>query len=413
MLGGPTYQAPRTGFAAQGRNMPRSTPVTGAPNPTSAPPPTMQPNAVPGTNNPTSPQPAVGTPAFTQRYGTPGQGNLQPMPPSAGGGFFGASPIYTQQNLQTFEDLYRGTPINQAPAGNGGANLLAESLFGGPVDQDYERWIADHLAGLPADQRNATIAALQENLPSFQSALPAAFADLGVQQSQVDLDRERQWQQMGYGVQDYGFALGDLGQNYQNSMDALNLQRQALGIQRQGYGQDIDYYNQMIGLAGQQYGNQLAGFDLSDTTSERERRERDRGLRSDAASRGAFISQGFRDDMTNSADMLAEQLQGSQIGREGARIGRDQSVAGYNRGINQARQGLAQAGITAQQFGLSERQFEQALQRGMRNAGIDLQRGTDAIMNNLADLDITSLGNTQAAISTLLEYSGVFDNMGN
>lgn len=305
-----------------------------------------------------------------------------------------------------------------APAAGGAAAAtranMAARLFPGmdPNNLDqFSNQILDSVLSLPNAGQQSHFAD-NFNAQSYQTALPIVSGQYAMDTALNDLQTQGLQQQAGYGVT--GLMNGNMQamQDYQNSLQGLDLQRQALSQQNQGLNQDLGYYKQLQGLAGQTYKNQLAGYDLADTGYNRDFGTGMRNLRADATQRGAYLSQGFIDDKADTAGKLSQQLQGSQLGRQGAGITRDQAMASAQHAMQGVHQQLAQNGITAQQFGLDEHKFQQALQRGMQQAGINAQQGAQAIQNQLANNEITGGSNTLQFIQSLLEAAGVYDNQG-
>lgn len=426
MLAAPTYKAPNTGFAGQqtAPGAPRTgPPVGGAQNNTGnqgaaqqQPGGAFSPQygGTPAVNPPYAPPANTPVP---QTYGTPmtnGQGGT--VTPVTN---IGVTNDITNPQQSPFPNTPPGAPLNsiQAPGltpwgpyESGVRGGIVRDLFGGQVPTDPNMlYMIDQIAAMPPQQQQAVLASLRENLPDFQAAAPIASAGLGLDIAQLDIDRERIQQQGGYLGQDYARGLSDLGLSTENAMAALGLDREALGLTRQGHQQDASYANQMRALAGQLFGNQMGQYDLTDESNTRNNATAFREARADATSRGAYITQGFRDDKSDLTANLDEQMRGTDFGREGARIGRDQSYAGYDRQLQQASRGLAQVGIDARRYNLTEDQLQQGLMQGMRNLGIDYSRGLDAINNNLQDNDQGRLGATQNAVTFLLEAAGVLD----
>jgi len=302
----------------------------------------------------------------------------------------------------------QGSPQDQAAR-----TQIGSQLFPGVDPASYDQFsqqILDSIMSLPPTARAQF--ADNFNPQAYQTALPIVSGQYAMDTAMSDLQRQGLNQGLGHGIQDLMNGNMDMFADYQNNLQGLNLQRQALGVQNQGLNQDLGYYKALQGLAGQTYQNAIGGYDLADTGYNRDYNTGMRNLRADATQRGAYISPGFVADKADTGAKLDQQLAGTQLGRQQAGITRDQSVLGAQHAMQGVRQQLAQNGITAQQFGLDQHKFEQGLSRGMRQLGIDSQRGMEAIQQQLDQNEITGGANTLQFIQSLLEAAGVYDNQG-
>lgn len=249
-------------------------------------------------------------------------------------------------------------------------------------------------AGPPSPLPPVQLAPKPPQVPGLQAALDA-FTGMA-QPDYANLANQRAGLQRGIGdalaSRDMQLRFGR--EDYANQMARNGLGVQGLGVDRaaaQRAGVNVDA---LMALAGQMLQNQLGSTRLGADI-------RTRGQKSDATARGAFVTQGNRDALSD----ISKQL-GFDEGR--LNIGYQQDMIGLKEQKAQAADRNKQLDMKAKELGLQRNELKTALQQGIERLNMGAYVDVNSIMDKLASTDIQERTIAEQIYRQALDYAGVF-----
>lgn len=172
----------------------------------------------------------------------------------------------------------------------------------------------------------------------------------------------------------YGMSASALGQGAAADRALLANQAQGTAIQRAAAARQLPYLGR---LRGYDMRDINLGRDAANLTADRDRRK----TRSDATARGAMITPGFRDDLTDIDRALMNQMLGLNVREERTNTQYDEQEA-------QARDRMRLLDNEAAAYGIRGQQLEASLNQGLANLNLQNVMSVNDVMDMLASNDV-------------------------
>lgn len=349
-------------------------------------------------------------PLGTGWIGTAVQQAQQARNPGSGGGIGGAVGAQPKQPMQSgyIPPTTPGGDLGVSTAGFGGG-------VGGPgAPGSYSK--------SPADRNDvgSTFGGVGGAAVGYQSALNYSnllhggeSADLWLQRHLTTLQQDQQGardqlQQSGlHDAYASNMARNRLGlRGVDLNRQGLGIQRGMLGLDREGLGVSRDYIANMSGLADRALEQTLGGINRNLATDQR-------NTTSDYTSRGAYFAPFHRADLAdNYANALQARTEAAQQ-REGQQYGWDRDLANIgldDRRIDLRYQDLGIAdqrlNLEAERLGIDAQDYQNALNQGLAQMGLDSQLNADSLAAMLASNNVEQAALAQQILMDAMMYSG-------
>lgn len=218
---------------------------------------------------------------------------------------------------------------------------------------------------------------------------------------------------MTLGNRDYMGRL--LGEDYGTNLKRLGLQEQETQQDKAGLNRRVGkggYFDQLGGLVDRSLLNQLAGYDVQETSARNAHQTARRGEISDATSRGSLQTHGTREDLGDIAKNLWQNVLGLNVQREGANIGADKERTSLAEQRAQDKDRLGALDLKAKDYGLQRDQFKTDLDRGLQKLGIDAYFSTNDIIDKANSAKAEDRKVADQIIRNAMDYSDQFPGTG-
>lgn len=240
----------------------------------------------------------------------------------------------------------------------------------------------------------------QQNLLNFQRAQAERTA---MQQAMSQaLDRTGLQNQYSNNMARLGLQEQGLGLDRQGNQ----IQRGMLGLDREGLGVSRKYIGQMMGVSDRDLASTLEGIGQNLATDQR-------NTTSDYTSRGSYFAPFHRLDLADNYATALRGMSDARRQREAQQYGYDRDLANIgldDRRIDYRYQDLGlsdkRLDLEARKIGLSRDEYEQALDQGLAQLGLQGSMSADQLAAALYSNDAQQAELAQQILMSALMYSG-------
>lgn len=307
--------------------------------------------------------------------------------------------------------------VNQQPVTNPGSPYPAPTSFG-------NGFISTIMGSAPANLQSGLQSIIDTNAGAqgvapqlvdpatgLNNALGFYSSYYGPQQMQLDMQQDSLQNQQNLVLSNQQFNTDWLNKMYGIDSRGIDLQRKGLDIDKGAAGRQLGNIGSLEELAAKMFGLQNQGFDLEGALTKRKANTDRRKTGYDATARGAYTSQGFRDDLSDI--LFGENNQLSQIENQRGRagIGYEREKLDLNEQRNRVKDRQAALDLQAQQLGLDSEKLRANLDQGLQRLNLDTMMDTNKLLDSLnsSRLEERMLG--EQILREAIGNSGMFEEM--